>query len=80
MSSDQEAFGKMYSPFESRAIVVGGLIAIAWFLLKGTDPQLVEYFWMYLWGYLGLSVALTLRAYCRKRTEKKKEHYAKLLA
>lgn len=80
MSSDQEAFGKMYSLFESRAIVIGGIIAIAWFLLRGQDPQVEEYFWMYLWGYLTVAVGLTLRAFCRSRAEKKKAYYDKLLA
>jgi hypothetical protein len=62
----------MYSSFESRAIVVGGLIAVVWYLLRGTDPQLALYFWTYLWGYLSFALALTLKAWCRRSAERKK--------
>ena len=64
---------------ESRSLVVGALIAILGYFLKGTDPDFNTYYWYYVYGFLGIAAYLTIRAYCRRKSQKRDDLTRKLM-
>jgi hypothetical protein len=60
-------------------LVIGALLAIVGYFLRGSDPQMNSYYWFYVYGYLGIAVYITLRAYCRRKSEKKNDLTRKLM-
>ena len=76
--SDNNNFGKMYNQLESRTIAIGAVFAIACYFLKGTDPATNMYYWYFIYGYITLSLLLTIRAYHRKRNQEKDDAFKRL--
>jgi hypothetical protein len=69
----------MYSPFESKALVIGGLLVVLGYIFKGKDPQMIMYFWYFCGGYIIFALFLTIRAYCRHQKDKQLSAREKLL-
>jgi hypothetical protein len=76
--SDNNNFGKMYNQLESRTIAIGAVFAIAGYILKGTDPTTVMYYWYFIYGYIILTLLLTIRAYYRKKNQEKDDAFKRL--
>jgi hypothetical protein len=71
-------FGKIYNQLESRTITIGGVLVVLAYFLKDKDPSNIMYYWYFIYGYIILTLLLTIRAYCRKKEQEKEDAYTRL--
>lgn len=71
-------FGKIYNPLESRTITIGAVLVTLAYFLKDKDPSNIMYYWYFIYGYIILTLLLTIRAYCRKKEQEKEDAYTRL--
>lgn len=73
-----KSFGKMYNQLESRTITIGAVLVTLAYFLKDKDPSNIMYYWYFIYGYVILTLLLTIRAYCRKKEQEKEDAYTRL--
>jgi len=78
-SADKKNFGSSLSPLESRGIVIGAIIVALLYFFRGDDLTLNKAFLYFTSGYIFLTLVVFIRAYCRKKSDRKNSLTQKLM-